>query len=76
VPVSLILDGLDGLVEEVVRRVVAEHLEEIEPTVYNVARAADYLGFSEGHIRRMVRDGKLPDAVITTAISCSLRRPT
>jgi hypothetical protein len=59
--VSVHVDGLDEAIEEIARRLVEERLEEIEPTVYDVGRAADYLGFSEGHIRRMVRERRLPD---------------
>jgi excisionase family DNA binding protein len=59
--ISITLDGLDGEIEKIVRRIVAERLEEIEPTVLDVARAAAYLNCSQGHLRRLVREGKLPD---------------
>jgi excisionase family DNA binding protein len=59
--ITCTIDGLPKAIEEVARRLVAEVREEFEPSVYDVTRAAEYLGFSEGHIRRMVREGKLPD---------------
>jgi len=59
--ITCTIDGLPKAIEEIVGRIVTERLEVIEPTVYDVARAAEYLNCSEGHIRRMVREGKLPD---------------
>ena len=51
------IEGLEGHIEEAVRRVLAERVEG-DPWL-DTKRSAAYLGISEGTLRNLVSSGKL-----------------